>query len=933
MARRPCGRLAILIAMARRPCGRLAIKSSPPKGLRMADLMPFIVIGLTTGAVYGLAAVGLVLTYKTSGVFNFAHGAIATAAAYLFYFLHVQHGVGWPIASAAAITIVGLVLGTALERVARSLAGRPLALQVAATVGLLLMVEAISQLLYDPAITRLVPPFLASGHVRVLGTNVDWAQIITLGFAVVATAALSVFFRHARSGLAMRAVVDNPELLDGAGTSPVATRRLAWILGVLLAAASGVLFSPLLPLDPVALTFLVVAAFGAAAIGAFTSLPLTFAGGLLIGVLASVSTKWFTNGLLAGLPPSLPFVVLFAVLLAFPRRWLAPGGFHVAQRRSPWRPPARFQVGGTALLLAGLAFVPGFAGVHLTSWTMTLAASIVFMSLWLLVRTSGQVSLCHVAFTAIGAAAFGHLTDHGVPWLVALVVAGAIAVPIGAILAVPAIRLGGIYLALATFGFGVLLQGMFYTQDYMFGSTGVGLQLPRPSLSFVDVSGDKGYFYVVLGLAVLAGVAAIAISYGRLGRLLRGLADSSTALETNGVDTNVIRVLVFCISAFMAAVGGALAGVSEQTVSADPYIPLLSLTYFALIVIAGGGPAWGGVLAAAALVLVPSYVSGADVGIVLQLLFGASALAVAMLPEERRHVPARVRGWIDDWFGRRRPAARADAAPAARPRVPAGTLSVDALRVRFGGLVAVDDVTIKALTGRVTGLVGPNGAGKTTTFNACSGLVRASGGSISVDATPVTRRGPSGRARLGLGRTFQTIELFESLTVRENVAVGVEGTQAAANPLRHLAATRREIRLTRHSVDEALELCGLTEVAHVPTADLSTGRRRLVELARCLAGPYRFLLLDEPSSGLDKHETAHFGALIKRVVAERGVGVLLVEHDMSLVLDVCAHIYVLDFGKLVFEGSPAEVAASPVVRAAYLGDTALEQRIATVADV
>src|SRR5262249_26474405 len=161
---------------------------------------------------------------------------------------------------------------------------------------------------------------LAPGHhVRIGGTTVDWASIITFAVAVVSTLVLTVFFRISRRGVAMRAVVDNPELLDIEGTSPSATRRLGWVIGCSLAAASGVLFAPLLPLDPVGLTLLVVAAFGAAAIGAFSNLPLTFAGGLLIGVLASLCTKWFQTGLLSGLAPAMPFVVLFVVLLVFPK--------------------------------------------------------------------------------------------------------------------------------------------------------------------------------------------------------------------------------------------------------------------------------------------------------------------------------------------------------------------------------------------------------------------------------------------------------------------------------------------------------------------------------------------------------------------------------------------------------------------------------------
>ena len=448
----------------------------------MSTLLPFIVIGLTTGAVYGLAGVGLVLTYKTSGVFNFAYGALAAVAAYAFYVLHVLNGWAWPLAAVVAVLVVGPLMGLILELLARRIQGRSLALQVASTVGLLLVIEAGVNLIYGTQTVRNVPVFLGAGNFRLLGTNVQVAQLVTFLFAIAVTVALSAFFRVSRRGIAMRAVVDNPELLDIAGTSPANTRRQAWIIGCTLAAASGVLFAPLLPLDPVQLTLLVVATFGAAAIGAFSSLPLTLAGGLGIGVLASLCTKWFTSGLLAGLPPSLPFVVLFLVLLVFPRRYLVRKSVTIPQGRPTWRAPTSLQLTGGVVLVALLALVPGFAGIHLTDWTTFVAMTIVFMSLGLLVRTSGQVSLAQVAFTAIGAAAFSHLTiGSGVPWLLALLLSGLIAVPIGALLAVPAIRLSGLYLALATFGFGILLQGMFYTQHYMFGANGIGLRCRVPT--------------------------------------------------------------------------------------------------------------------------------------------------------------------------------------------------------------------------------------------------------------------------------------------------------------------------------------------------------------------------------------------------------------------------------------------------------------------
>jgi ABC-type branched-subunit amino acid transport system ATPase component/branched-subunit amino acid ABC-type transport system permease component len=887
------------------------------------------VIGLTSGAVYALAGLGLVLTYKTTGVFNFAHGALATVSAYVFYVLYVLNDWSWVTAALVAILVAGPIMGLLMEVLARRIQATSLALQVAATVGLLLVIASAIQLIYGTLITRTVPIFLGTGNVRLLGTNVQIDQIVTFLFAVGATGLLTAFFHVSRRGVAMRAVVDSPELLDLAGTSPLRTRRLAWIIGVTLAAASGVLFAPILALDPIQLTLLVISAYGAAAIGAFRSLPMTLAGGLFIGVLASLCTKWFTTGLLSGLPPSMPFWVLFLVLLLFPRRYLVFKTMTAPQRRPSWHAPASMQVTMAAVLIGVLALAPGFANIHLTDWTTFVAMSIAFMSLSLLVQTSGQVSLCQVSFIAIGAAAFSHFTAGShVPWFIALILAGLVAVPIGAILAIPAIRLSGLYLALATFGFGILLQGMFYTENYMFGSNGIGLAEPRPSIA----TGDTSYFLLVLVLAVACAIFIVALNRSRLGRLLRGAADSSVALQTTGTSVNVTRVMVFCISAFMASVGGALAAVGQTTVSGDAYQPILSLTYFAAIVVVGRAAPWNAVLASAVLFLVPSYISGATVSTWLELLFGLGAILYAITPSAWHGVPLPVQRAVDATFGRIRiavPTLRRRApgeAPAPAPMLESG-LEVDGVEVRFGGLVAVDQVTLKAEPSRITGLIGPNGAGKTTTFNACTGLVKPSQGRVRIAGADVSRLGTPARARRGLGRTFQKMELFDTLSVRENVEAGAEGSLAGASPITQFLSRPGQRAHVRTSAARAMSLCGIADLADEPAMSLSTGQRRLVELARCLAGPFGLLLLDEPSSGLDHAETKRFGEILRNVVAERGVGILLVEHDMSLVLDICEHVYVLDFGELIFEGSASELVASPTVQAAYLGDPQVEAAV------
>ena len=247
------------------------------------------------------------------------------------------------------------------------------------------------------------------------------------------------------------------------------------------------------------------------------------------------------------------------------------------------------------------------------------------------------------------------------------------------------------------------------------------------------------------------------------------------------------------------------------------------------------------------------------------------------------------------------------------------------LTVRFGGLVAVDQVSVEAPVGRLTGLIGPNGAGKTTLFNACSGLNQPSGGRVELFCRDVSRRSPVARAQLGLGRTFQRMELFDSLTVVENVRLGREAALTGRRPLLgQLWCSRHDRRDIEGAAEDAISLCGIEALGDRVVGSLPTGQRRLVELARTLAAQFRILLLDEPSSGLDSRESDRFGDILRSVVEDTGVGILLVEHDMALVSRVCEYVYVLDFGKPLFEGTTEQVMSSELVIAAYLGSEAVK---------
>jgi ABC-type branched-subunit amino acid transport system ATPase component/branched-subunit amino acid ABC-type transport system permease component len=890
-------------------------------------LLPFIIIGIVTGSVYGLAGVGLVLTYKTSGIFNFAQGALATVAAYTFYYLNVDVGLAWPVAALISVLILGAVLGLGFEVMARRVARGPLAWRIVATIGIVLVVEAVFTIVHGSS-TLTTPHFLSQSTVQIFGAFVTWEQIIVTVISLGAAVALYVFFRTARLGKAMRAVVDDPDLLGLAGTSPERVRRWAWVIGCVFAAASGVLLAPTVPLDPNVLTLLIVQAFGAAAIGRFTSLPLTLAGGLAIGIASSILTEYINStSLLAGLPPSLPFIVLFLVILFSPRSRLAVRQFGLRRAQIPWQAPGRVQLVGIIVVAAFLITVPSWAGFRITGWTLALTYVILLLSLGLLAKTSGQVSLCHITFAAIGAVAFARLSSGGVPWIPALLIGGLVVVPIGAILAVPAIRLSGLYLALATFGFGLLVQDMFYQSNVMFGVTNIGISMPMPHLSWLTVDSDTGFYYVTLLIVALAAIGVVVLTRSRLGRLLRSMSDSPLALTTSGTSVRVTMVIVFCISAYLAAIAGALSGMVVSTASGANYPPLTSLSLIALIMISVGGVPWYALIGAAGLGLVPVYLNSANTTNWLEIIFGVAAVTGAMGLQPR--LPAAVSGLADRLGGRGKrvqeqkikdqPSERVRLAPPAPM-----TLEVDGLTVGFGGLIAVDGLSLTVPPGRITGLIGPNGAGKTTVFNACSGLVTPRSGKVRLSDRDVTRLAAAPRARTGLGRTFQQMELFDSLSVLDNVLVGFEASKAGGGVYSQVVARRGERQQGLALARSLLELCGLAGLENAQAGALSTGQRRLVELARCLAGPFSVLLLDEPSSGLDHRETEAFGQILKRVVAERGVGILLVEHDMALVMDVCDEIYVMDFGTRIFAGTPEEVRRSDVVRAAYLGTDAPE---------
>lgn len=597
------------------------------------DLLPFVVSGIVAGSLYGLAATGLVLTYRTSAVFNFAHGAIAAGAAFLFHDLRDLVGLPAWVALGLTVGVAAPLLGLLLSLLAARLAHVSTAQRVVATVGVLLLVQGAIQLRYGVAPLSFETS-LPTSTFRVAGVNVGYDQLITTGIAVLGVVGLSVLFRVTRSGLQMRAVADNDELLDLAGQAPSGVRAKAWVVGSAFAAASGILLAPAIGLDAVVLTLVVVQAFGAAAIGRFQSTTTAFVGGIGIGIGQSLLNSPrvrdvvpFANDL-PGLDQAVPFIVLFVVLLTTKgdrlREQAVPRAPRSRTTRSPRTRAALLAVGGASVLGLPFAFE-----TRLPVYTLGAVFVVIFASLFLLSEVSNQVSLCQVSFVALGATTFCHLTaGAGLPWLVGVVAAGVVAVPLGLVVAVPAIRLSGVFLALATLGFGVLVEKLLYPRGFMFGAFGSRAGT-RPAVLGLD--GARPYYFLCVGFAAAAVALVVVIRRSRLGRLLDGLADSPVALVTHGSSINVTRVLVFGIAASMAGVAGALyvgvvGSVSSSGASPTSLISFNSLVWLAVLAFVGRSAVLSPVAAALALVVGPSYLTDPNTGQYLTIGFGVIAI-------------------------------------------------------------------------------------------------------------------------------------------------------------------------------------------------------------------------------------------------------------------------------------------------------------------
>jgi branched-chain amino acid transport system permease protein len=590
---------------------------------------------------------------------------------------------------------------------------------------------------------------------------------------------------------------------------------------------------------------------------------------------------------------------------------------------SPRAAAARFQevVGVGGIVVVGGAAVWYYSISPYFSRILALIglAVVVACGLNLLTGVAGQLSLGHAGFYAVGAYTTALLTvRHGWPMLPTVPVAAVLCAALGAVMAASALRVRGPYLAMVTIAFGLIVHDVAVEfPEWTGGPAGVS-PVPAPAvgaeLTLTQVNA------VILVLVALAVYTTSSLIRSRFGRALRAVHGNDLAAASAGIPVVRMKRLAFVLSAVYAGVAGAFFAPVNSFVNPDPFTLELSILFLVMVIIGGTGTVWGPVLGAVALTLLDRSLSGiADYRLIVY--GGVLLLALYVVPDG---VAGTVRRLV------RRLRRRAGPLPAAAPvelrptwdAVAAGEplLRVESVSRHFAGLRALDDVSFDVHPGSVHAIVGPNGAGKTTVLNLVSGVDVPTSGRVVLAGEPLSGRSVHAVAADGVSRTFQNLALFADLTALDNVLIGLHlrtRVRLAQALVRSRAVYREEDELRAEAMG-LLEFVGLADAALSRAGDLPQGHQRMLEVARALASRPRLLLLDEPAAGLNGTEVDELGRLITRV-RDAGVTVLLIEHHMDLVLTVCDRVTVLDYGRVISEGSPAEVQRDKAVVEAYLG--------------
>lgn len=616
----------------------------------MQQFLTFTVLGLVFGSIYAIAASGLVITYATSNVFNMAHGAIAMVMSFLYWELAVNRGL--PIGVALVLVLAAAaLLGAVLERILmRRLVDATVTRSLTVTVGLLVLMIGVAQTVWPPA-GRNVPAFFEGSSVKLAGVFVTTHQIIIFLSAAAVAAAIYLLFNHTRTGIGMRAIVDNRTLLALHGAPPDRLSMLSWAIGSMLAALAGILLVSDVGLDYTTLTFLVVSAYAAAVVGRLKSLPLTFAGAMALGLLQNYYQLLASNYLpdfsqqiqsvLAGLRASLPTLLLFAVMLLLPQEKLRVGTVRGASlTKLPSR--AKAVAWGVVFIAASAAVTSVLGTADIFSFGQAIGFATIMLSLVLLTGYGGDVSLGQMTFAGVGALVVARglpfaesiplLPDGGTLSFASLALAGVVAGLVGLAIGIPALRLRGLYLGLATLAFALAMDRMFFGSDYGF-KLGGSLQVDRPTIFGFSLGGEQTFAIALAVAFVLIGIGVLEFRRSRFGRLLLATRDSQAACGTLGLSITRTRVTLFVVSAAIAGVGGGLfAGMTRAASASDYGLLEASLPLLLLAVVGGITSVTGALLGGLFLGLGNTFADLLPGGGSTFLGTGLAALAIAYFP-------------------------------------------------------------------------------------------------------------------------------------------------------------------------------------------------------------------------------------------------------------------------------------------------------------
>ena len=597
-----------------------------------SSFLQFTLIGISGGCVFAIAASGLVLTYTTTGVFNFAHGAVGMVCAFLFYGLRTEVGLPAPMGLLLVLGVVAPIIGLLLERVMRSFRNAPPGTTLTVTIAITILLIGVVQYTLQSDGEAQTPTLLfGDSKLSVFGAQISGDDALFLVVAVVVAFGLRSLLRSTRLGVAMRAVVDNPDLAGLTGAPPVAIARASWVLGSMLAALAGILFSPTAgKLDAVNLTFFVLAAYGAAVFGRLRSLPLTFAGAIILGLIQGYAPISFpTSEVWRHLQVAVPGVFLFLMLLALPEAKLAVG--RVVGRDTPRIPALPRSLVSAAAFIPLVAVAANVAaGLDLLpDLTRALVYATLILSLVVLTGYSGQISLAQYVFFGLGAFAMGKVA--GGDSILGMGAAALIAVPLGVLIALPALRLQGIYLALVTFALSQVAAAVIFQDTRIYGLGGV--EVGRLEVLGIDFAGNES-FAILCGIvfAVVA-IGVLALRRGPFGRRLAAMRDSQAACATLGMDVRRTKLAVFALSSAIAGLAGALYGGLGFTAGQLDFEPLFNVLLFLFAFVGGITTITGALLGGILFALLPLVQSEAPElsGLVFAVI-AVTALALGKQP-------------------------------------------------------------------------------------------------------------------------------------------------------------------------------------------------------------------------------------------------------------------------------------------------------------